>query len=174
MKMYTYIGIITAQDEEMLPIREKLEEVSINVIHDLTFYEGKIKNIQYILVKSGIGKVNAARSAQIMIDNYSLEYIINIGCAGALNDGLDIYDWVIGKTLIQYDFDITAFGHNMGYIPNIGEELYSSDELIKSFTKKLQRMSNDGSKVIAGKIATGDGFCTDISLKNEIQREFRG
>jgi len=175
MKVEKYIGIITAMDEEMLPIKKRLENLTAKTIYDLTFYEGTVGEKRYALVKSSIGKVNAGRSAQIMIDNYRLEYIINIGSAGSLNDNLNICDWVIGREIVQHDADITAFGHKKGYIPNVGEMTFSSEELIQEYIEKIQdveKNSGNGSKVVIGKIATGDSFCTDISLKERLQEEF--
>ena len=53
------------------------------------------------------GKVNSARTAQILIDNFNLDYSINIGVAGGINKDLQIGDIVVGKSLVQYDFDLT-------------------------------------------------------------------
>jgi len=165
--MDKYIGIITAMDEEAIPIKQKLENITEEQIYDLKIYKGKIKNTNYLLVKSGIGKVNAARATQVLIDNYKIEYIINIGVCGSLSENLHIGDFVLGKTLIQHDFDISIFGHEKGYISGIGKEFYSSQELIDKLIKKENELN-----IVNGVIVTGDSFCTEISLKEEIKRIF--
>ena len=94
------IGIITAMEEEFEEIANIMSEVKEKEISKLTFITGKINTKSVVLVKSGIGKVNAARVAQIMIDNFHIETIINVGSAGALNPLLNIGDIVIGEKLI--------------------------------------------------------------------------
>ena len=79
-----------------------------------------IGNVKCVMLESGIGKVNAARSCQILIDNIGVDYIFNVGVAGGVSNSLKIGDIVIGSELVQHDFDITAFNHEKGYIPNVG------------------------------------------------------
>ena len=102
-------------------------------IYGLNFIKGKINNKQVVLAEAGVGKVNAARTTQILIDKFDIDAVINVGSAGASNDELNIGDIVIGKKLVQHDFDITAFGHPKGYISNAGEyfnSCYNFDFLI--------------------------------------------
>ena len=117
MKKY---GIIAAMKEEMQEIEKIMTEIEIKKIYELNFIEGKINNTEIVLVEAGIGKVNAARTTQILIDNFDIDAVINVGSAGSANDELDIGDIVIADKLIQHDFDITAFGHPKGYISNVG------------------------------------------------------
>ena len=105
------IGIIAAMEEEMQQIKEIMEGISEKKIYNLTFYIGTISQKECILVECGIGKVNAARTTQILIDNFDIEYIVNVGTAGATSTELNTTDVVIADKLIQHDFDITAFGH---------------------------------------------------------------
>jgi len=170
--MNKYVGIIVAMEEELLPIKNVIKVIETKIIYNLKFYEGSVGNKRYVLVRSGIGKVNAARTAQAMIDNYDLDYIINIGAAGGLHDNLNIYDFVIGKDIVQHDFDITAFGHEKGYVTDIGTRLHSSEELIKEYNDALQKLQNGDSKVIIGTIATGDEFFTDVKSKETVKNEF--
>ena len=90
------------------------------------------------MVKCGVGKVNAARTTQIMIDKFEIDYIINTGSAGSINDDVDYGDIVIGKYVLQHDFDITAFGHEKGYISNIGVKLESNRSLLKDVNMLLK------------------------------------
>lgn len=82
--MGKYVGIIAAMPEEMEAIKSKMINTKELDIFNLKFFEGKIKNQKIILVKCGVGKVNAARTTQIMIDKFDIDYIINIGSAGSI------------------------------------------------------------------------------------------
>lgn len=113
------VGIIFAMKEELDALLEYLTINNEYEIFDLKFYEGIINNVTCILVESGVGKVNAARTTQILIDNMNVDCIFNIGVAGGVDDSLNVLDVVIGEKLVQHDFDITAFNHEKGYIPNV-------------------------------------------------------
>ena len=124
--------------------------------------------MEVILVQSGVGKVNAARCAQILIDNIKVDYIFNIGVAGGVADKLNVGDIVIGEKLVQHDFDITAFNHEKGYIPNIGVYI-DSDEYLVKISKSV---TSDNPRVFSGVIASGDIFCTDYIMGKKINNKF--
>ena len=128
------IGIIFAMQEELIELKNILNITNEFRIFELTFYKGNINNINYILVESGVGKVNAARATQILIDNFDVDYIFNIGVAGGVDSSLSVLDIVVGTKLVQHDFDITSFNHEKGYIPNVGVFMDSDQYLIKTPT----------------------------------------
>lgn len=166
------IGIIAAVSEEMEAIKLKMNNIKEINIFNLKFFEGKIGKQKVILVKCGVGKVNAARTTQIMIDKFEIEYIINIGSAGSINDEIKYGDIIIGKYVLQHDFDITAFGHEKGYISNIGVKLESNKKLIKRCEYVIKNMKNLEYRCIVGTIATGDIFCTSKKMKDKIRTKF--
>ena len=170
--MGKYVGIIAAMPEEMEAIKMKMSNLKEKDILNLKFFDGKIGNQKIILVKSGVGKVNAARTTQIMIDKFDIDYIINIGSAGSINDEIKYGDIVIGKFVLQHDFDITAFGHEKGYISNIGVKLESNAKLIKRCEYVIKNMKNNDYKCVVGTIATGDIFCTSKKMKDKIRTKF--
>ena len=100
------IGIIVGTDEELIEIKNVMDSYEERDIYELNFVKGKINGKKVIVVKCGIGKVNAARTTQILIDNFKISKIINIGAAGGINPELKIQDIVIGEKIVQYDFDI--------------------------------------------------------------------
>lgn len=166
------IGIIAAMQEEMNEIKNIMTDVTEKNIYELHFFEGKIGNAECVLVQAGVGKVNASRCTQILIDNYDIEYVVNVGSAGAANNDLNIGDIVIGKLLVQHDFDITAFGHKKGYISNVGENINSDDKLIRKFEKIINNNDKKEYNIKVGTIASGDIFCTDIKMKEKIKYKF--
>lgn len=167
------IGIIAAMNEEINEVKNIMTNISEKQIYELIFIEGNINNKECVIVQSGIGKVNAARTTQILIDNYNLEYIVNVGSAASLNDKLNIGDIVIGEKLIQHDFDITAFGHNKGYISNVGEYIQSDTMLVKKIYNCCSNNKIEDIKIKSGVIASGDIFCTSEEMKNKINNKFK-
>ena len=161
------IGIIFAMKEELDALKEYLEITNEYKIFELNFYEGIINNIKCILVESGVGKVNAARTTQILIDNMDVDCIFNIGVAGGLAQDLNVLDIVVADKLVQHDFDITTFNHEKGYIPNVGKYI-NCDEYLLSIAKN----SNKDNTIKIGTIASGDIFCTDINMSTKINKKF--
>ena len=166
------IGIIAAMQEEMNAIKEIMKNITEKQVYELTFIEGKINEKDCLLVQCGVGKVNSSRVTQILIDNFEIEYIINVGSAGTANNELDIGDIVIGRDLVQHDFDITAFGHPKGYISNVGECIKSDAKLIEKFKKVIAEIDNNEFKIRIGTIASGDIFCTENWMKEKINKKF--
>lgn len=165
------IGIIAAMDEELDAIKSRFSNIKQTKIYNIDFYIGNNDKQKYVMCKSGVGKVNSARTAQILADTFDIEYIVNIGSAGALNDKLNIGDIVIGQNLVQHDFDITAFGHEKGYISDTGK-IFKSDMTLVEKYKNYINDNNSNYKGIVGTIASGDIFCTSIDMKNKIKTKF--
>ncbi len=161
------IGIIFAMKEELDALKEYLKIINEYEIFELKFYEGFINNVKCVLVESGIGKVNAARTTQILIDNMKVDYIFNIGVAGGVDTSLNVLDVVFADKLVQHDFDITAFNHEKGYIPNVGTYINCDDYLLKVAEETIK-----DSSVKVGTIASGDIFCTDINMSTKINKKF--
>ena len=166
--MDKFIGIITAEEKENDAIKDEMTNIEEVNEFNLKIIKGKIEEKQYLLVRSGIGKVNAARVTQILIDKFNIEYIINVGSAGAINDTLEIGDIVVGKELVQYDFNLTAFGRKKGEIPDTGRFFKSEESLVE----KCKKISINNINIVTGIISSGDIFCKDIELKNHIKEEF--
>lgn len=76
------IAIIGAMEEEVTILRDKLDNKEQQVIAGSEFTKGLYKGIEVILLKSGIGKVNAALSTTLLLDRYQPDYVINTGSAG--------------------------------------------------------------------------------------------
>lgn len=166
------IGIVVAMEEECEAIESIMTNIEIQEIYNLRFIVGKIGKKECVLVQSGIGKVNAARTTQVMIDHFKVEYIMNIGSAGAINEQLDIGDILIGKHVVQHDFDITAFGHSKGYITGVGNNIECNKSLITKFEEVIESMPERNYKIKLGIVASGDIFCTDVVMKDKIRAKF--
>lgn len=170
--MSEMIGFIAAMDEEVDAIKNIMKNTEEIKYLEFILYCGIINNKKCILVKSGIGKVNAAIITQILIDKYDVKQIINIGTAGSCNDNIKCGDIIIGQYLIQHDFDITAFGHKKGYIPNVGEKIESNKELIQKCNNIIKKQTEEKYIAKIGTIVSGDIFCTSIKMKEGIYKNF--
>ena len=163
------LGIIFAMEEELNGFISDIKIENEYDIFDLHFYHVIINKIECILVISGVGKVNAARTAQILIDNYQVDMVFNVGVAGGVSNKLLIGDIVVGEKMVQHDFDITAFSHEKGYIPNVGVYINSDEYLVKLAEDILLKNHISYHK---GIIASGDIFCTEEKMSNKIAKKF--
>ncbi len=169
-----YVGIITAMTEELEAVKKIMEpEKERKAINGIDMLIGKICGVDCVVTICGAGKVNAARTTQILIDKFDIEYIINVGVAGALGYKLKVGDVVIGKKIVQHDFDITAFGHSKGYVPGVGNEIKSDGNLVEKFETAIDDLESRTYNVITGIVATGDIFVTEVAMKDKIASKFR-
>ncbi len=167
------IGIIGAMDEEvdvlveLMDIKEKVEKAS------LEFYRGTLEGKDVVVVRCGIGKVNAALCAQILISEFNVEAVVNTGVAGAIHDILEVNDIVISTDAIQYDFDTTVFGHKKGQIPRMDNSTFVADErlITAAYESSVKQAANH--KVYKGRVVTGDVFISSMELKNELMNDFK-
>lgn len=166
------IGIIVAMDEEREAILNIMTDVKVEQIYNLRFLRGNIQGKRCILVKSGIGKVNAARATQVMIHNFDIQYIVNLGAGGSINGMLNIGDVLIAKQVVQHDFDITAFGHSKGYITGVGDKIICDRDLVNEMEQIIQSIPERSYQIKMGIIATGDIFCSESWMKDKIRAKF--
>lgn len=157
------IGIIVAEEKELLAVKEIMNNIEEINIYEKIFYKGTIEEKNVVVVKSNVGKVNSSRVCQILIDKFNPSLVINVGTAGSVDNNLDIGNIVVANRLVQYDFDVTPFGRKIGEIENIGEHIEVKKELLELF--------ND-MNVNIGCIASGDKFIVKREEKDNIRNNF--
>ena len=165
------IGIIGAMEEEVELLLEDLKVEKKLIKAGMTFSYGELKSKKVVVVKSGIGKVHAALCSQILIDDFKVTHIINIGIAGGV--GPDIYpgDIVVANDLVQHDMDTSAFGDKIGQIPGLDRyELLSDSELV--LKAKEACASIEGTKTYLGRIISGDQFIASAEKIRWFNTEF--
>ena len=165
------IGIIVAEPEELNAIKEYLTGYIVEEEFDIKFYVGDIGNRRFALTLGGLGKVNAARTTQLLIDTYKPDYVINCGVAGGISDLVNAGDIVIAEKVAQHDFDLTAFGREKGEVSDkVPKYLYSNKTLVqKAYMKILNDETISG---IVGTIVSGDQFVTDPNEASKIHEIF--
>lgn len=165
------IGIISAMDEELAILLKDMDVTEKKVKANMTFHKGKLWGKDVVAVVSGIGKVNAAICAQILISEYKVGTVINVGVAGGI--GMDIYpgDVVVAENLVQYDMDTTAFGDKHGQIPRLDTFDFKCDEnLVSVCTKACDEI--EGFNTFLGRIVSGDKFVASVDTIKWLEEEF--
>jgi len=161
------IGIIFALKEELDETKKIFDNEIIHYKYNLKIYECKNDKAVCYLVESGMGKVNAARSAQVLIDSMNVDCVLNVGVAGSISKEINICDVVIGEKLVQHDFDFTLFNYEKGEIPGIGKYI-NCDERLVEIAKKIKIDTN----VSFGVISSGDIFISDENMGAKINKKF--
>lgn len=176
MKNNLTICIIGAMDCEVEKLKQKLKNFKDAQYGKMTIYLGTLHGHNIVLIKSGVGKVNAAIGTQYIIDNYKPDIIVNTGIAGGIASGLNVGDIVIGTAFVQHDFDLTAIGYARGYMgtgiePEKPTIYYSDESLIEKYESAVSK-SMPNVKLTRGTIASGDIFVSDNKRKAEIRDLF--
>ena len=166
------IGIIGAMEVEVAILKEKMEDVRIIKKASMDFYEGILAGKKVVVVRSGIGKVNAGICAQILADVFSVDAIINTGIAGSLNKNINIGDIVLSTDVVQHDMDATGFGYRKGQIPQMPVFFFNADDNLRRLAAEVCKEVNPDIQVFEGRIASGDQFVCDQDVQNRIVSEF--
>lgn len=168
------LGIIGAMAEEVANLKAQMENVKIHTAAKMDFYEGKLKGNDVVVVRSGIGKVNAAVCSQILVDRYHVTGIINTGIAGSLRNQINIGDIVLSKDTLQHDMDATGFGYQVGQIPQMDVSVFEGDENMIRIAEECCKQEIPEIGVHVGRVVSGDQFVSDREKKNWLIKTFQG
>lgn len=168
------LGIIGAMDEEVSKLKEKMTDVEIKKKASMDFYRGKLMGKDVVVVRSGIGKVNAGICTQILVDEYLVDGVINTGIAGSLNADIEIGDMVLATDTVQHDVDATGFGYELGVIPRMETSTFIADKKLRDLAKECCERVNPDIKVFCGRVVSGDQFVSDKAKKQYILENFKG
>lgn len=140
----------------------------------MDFYGGTMDGREVVVVRSGIGKVNAGICTQILVDEYGVDAVINTGIAGSLNAAIDIGDIVLSTDALQHDMDATGFGYEPGIIPRMDTSVFMADETLRTLAKTCCERVNPDIRVFEGRVVSGDQFISDKAKKQAILEQFQG
>jgi adenosylhomocysteine nucleosidase len=151
------IGIIGAIDYELNHFFTNMIIARTEIIADKTFYVGKIGHHNVVIVKSGIGKVNAAITATILINTFDVRMIINTGVAGGL-EPVNIGDIILAEGIAYFDVSLTEIDDvpygQMGSDPLL---VKTNDQYLAKGKKVFDKL---GYSYIVGNLVSGDKFVT--------------
>ena len=168
------LGIIGAMEVEVKELREMMENPQAQTVAGMTFYQGTITGKEVVVVRYGIGKVNAGICSQILVDRYQVEGIINTGIAGSLRNEINIGDIVLATVAVQHDVDATGFGYPLGEIPQMGIKEFPADEKLRALAEECSKKANPDIQVFTGRVVSGDQFIMSREKKNWIKEQFDG
>ena len=166
------LGIIGAMDEEVAKLKETMQDVTVETKASMEFYKGTMNGKEVVVVRSGIGKVNAGICTQILCDLYHVDAVINTGIAGSLNAKIDIGDIVLSTDALQHDMDATGFGYEPAEIPLMGKKTFEADASLRSLIAETCREVNPEIGVFEGRVVSGDQFISDGDVKEGLVRMF--
>ena len=166
------IGIIGAMDEEVISLKRKMLVRHEKEIAGMTFFVGSVGDKEVVVVRCGIGKVNAAVCTQILVDLFNVEYVINTGVAGALYPELNIGDIIVSSDTVEHDMDASAVGNPRGEIPRMQKTYFEADEKLIEAAKNAAESLKGEHKVHVGRIASGDQFIRSMKVKEDIYSTF--
>ncbi|MDQ0900016.1 5'-methylthioadenosine/adenosylhomocysteine nucleosidase [Paenibacillus sp. V4I7] len=167
------IALIGAMNEEIELLVSHMTDVRETIKAGITFRDGTYFNKQVVVCRTGVGKVNAAVTTQILIDSFGVEAVIFTGVAGALDPELNIGDLVISSECMQHDMDVTALGFPRGVIPYEAKSIFEAD------SKLVELAVASGEKLFAGKVKkgrvlSGDQFIASREVVASLYEELDG
>ena len=161
------LGIIGAMEQEVETLLGAMTEKVLTEKAGSAFYEGLLEGLPVVVVRCGIGKVNAALCAQILCDVFGVTHLINTGIAGSLCSSLDIGDLVISQDAMHHDFDCCHFGYPAGKVPGMDVVAFPADKMLMDYAFDAAEAINPGHTKL-GRVASGDQFVCEKALKDRI------
>ncbi|MBQ8821887.1 MAG: 5'-methylthioadenosine/adenosylhomocysteine nucleosidase [Lachnospiraceae bacterium] len=164
------IGIIGAMELEVETLKAQMKVEKKTVKAGMEFFEGTLDTANVVIVRCGIGKVNAGICVQILVDLFDVTHIINTGVAGSLNPKLDIGEIIISKDVIHHDVDVRVFGYPLGEVPQLGCREFVADA--KMIELALEACKEAGLQTTTGRVVSGDQFISSSEVKNHLIENF--
>ena len=168
------IGIIGAMDIEVRTLKAAADIEKTTLIADMEYCEGRLCEKNVVIVKCGMGKVNAGICASTLINVFGCKKIINTGVAGSLDNRLNIGDIVVSVDAVQHDFDVEVIGFARGEIPYTGLYAFPADEALRAAAVKAVHEKAPEIRVFEGRVNSGDQFISTREQKDRIISNFGG
>lgn len=168
------IGIIGAMDQEVEGLIQALENCEVKEKASMKFHSGSLYGKDTVVVKCGVGKVNASMCTQILIDDYDVSMVINTGAAGSLSKEVKIGDIVVATDAVQHDMDSVDFGFPLGQIPFVDTLAFPANEGLASLAVDTARKIFTDISVHRGRVCSGDEFIAKHERKDWIVDHFGG
>lgn len=166
------VGIIGAMELEVSALKGQIKGITVKKKAGMEFCEGTIGGVKVVVVRCGIGKVNAALCVQILCDDFGVSHVINTGVAGSLNNDLNIGDILISKDAVHHDVDVTIFSYKIGEVPQLGVREFPADRGLIEAAEKAIKDNQPDLNYRVGRVASGDQFISSSEVKDRIIKNF--
>ena len=167
------IGIIGAMEEEVAVLKQEMDIEETVDYASMQFCKGTLCGKNVVIVRSGIGKVNAAICAQILADKFNVDVLINTGIAGSLDAAIDIGDMVISTDLVEHDMDATIFGDPLGQVPRMDTFSFPAEANLIEKAVAANEEANPDIKTFTGRIVSGDQYVSSAEVKEKLVKNFQ-
>ena len=168
------IGIIGAMELEVEELKSRLVGEKVTKKAGMDFHEGFLGGAPVVIVRCGIGKVNAALCVQILADLFEVTHVINTGVAGSLNAKLDIGDILISRDAVHHDMDVSPLGYAPGIVPQMAESYFKADERLIELAMNSCEKVNPDVRAMKGRVVSGDQFIASREVKDRLVSLFHG
>lgn len=177
------IGIMSAMQEEIQALLDKLENVTEYTKGKRQYFTGTLFGKEVVLVFSRWGKVASATTATQLINDFDLEELVFTGVAGAINTDLNIGDIVIGKNLVQHDMNAFPL-YNEFEIPLLNKTFFETNPVrrgnlakasqlfITNYTMVISKNEAKKFEIINPSVFIGDIASGDLFVSKAIQVNF--
>ena len=166
------IGIIGAMDVEVAHLKEVMQITNTTTVAKQEYCEGKIGDMDVVVVKCGVGKVRAGMSVQVLCDVFHVTHVLNTGVAGSLNNDINVGDVVVSTDAVFHDVNATNFGYAIGEVPSLGKVFFEADPYLRKLAKEAVEKAAPEVSVYEGRVTTGDQFICEKDKKNWIKDTF--
>lgn len=167
------LGIIGAMDVEVALLLDRLEGGKVTRLSRMDFHEGTLEGLPVVVVKSGVGKVDAAVCAEVLALRFAVTHVVNTGVAGCLAPDLGVGDVVVSRDAVHHDVDATNFGYAPGEVPGLGTVAFEADRVLAGVAMEAARAAAPDVSCRLGRVASGDQFVRDQATKERIRTTFQ-
>lgn len=157
------IVVLVAMDDEAAPFLERAEVVGEprrvgGAVHRSIVVDG----LPLLLVKSGIGFVNAAgaTTSAVLATDGAVRLVVSAGTAGGLGDEVEVGDVVVGSEYLNLDADARVFGYQLGQVPGMPATYHAEERLLQVATS-MPLPADAPWRVRPGLLASSYAFMTD-------------
>ncbi len=168
------LGIIGAMEVEVALLKEKMDIRRRVVQAGMEFCEGRLGSTEAVVVRCGVGKVNAGLCVQVLADLFEVTHILNTGVAGSLDDRIRIGDLVVSTEACYHDVDATNFGYAPGEVPQLRTAVFTADPELRARAAAAVREKAPEVQLFEGRVVSGDQFICEKERKEAISRTFGG
>lgn len=163
------IGIIGAMEQEVTLLASMITNSKETQIAGVRFIQGTLEGQSVVLLRSGVGKVQAAMATTLLHEHFKPTKIINIGSAGGLILGMEIGDIIISDETAHHDVDLTPIGLAPATLPGLPQTFPSDPALITLVSEVIAALKINSQ---IGLIGTGDAFIADQARVEAIKAIF--
>ena len=167
------LGIIGAMEQEVAALQAAMVSPIVTARAGMTFYEGRLGGVDAVVVRCGVGKVNAAMCVQCLCDLFAVTHLLNTGIAGALSGELRIGDVVVSRDVMHHDVDVTVFGYAPGQVPGQAPA-FQADPALAAMALEASRLADPNRRALLGRVVSGDQFISGETQKARLVAQFQG